>query len=161
MKPILKWVGGKTQILNEVLKRFPREFNSYHELFLGGGSVLFGLLDRIDKKIITVNGSINAYDLNPYLIQFYNHIKTNPDGFLKELDKIKDKYSKITELKQKRIVEDNQNEEKIKDKKKKPTLKTTFLEEPTDSRESYYYWTRQEFNRLIKNDETKTSLEVR
>lgn len=160
MKPLLKWVGGKTQILDEVLNRFPKEYNSYHELFLGGGSVLFGLLDRIEKKEIIVNGSLNAYDLNPHLIQFYNHIKTNPDDFLKKLDKIKDKYRKITVLNQVRIVKNNQNEDITEDKKKKPKLKTTFSEEPSDSRESYYYWIRQEFNRLIKNDETKTSLEV-
>ena len=45
IKPIIKWVGGKTQIIKQVLEKFPTQMESYHEIFLGGGSVLFGLLD--------------------------------------------------------------------------------------------------------------------
>ena len=42
MKPIIKWVGGKTQILDKVLKTFPREIENYHELYV----------ETIDSKII-------------------------------------------------------------------------------------------------------------
>ena len=65
MKPIIKWVGGKTQILDKVLKTFPREIENYHELFVGGGSVLFGLLE---SKDITVKGTVYAYDKHQTII---------------------------------------------------------------------------------------------
>ena len=64
IKPFLKWVGGKTQIINKVLDKFPYEINNYHELFLGGGSVLLALLSYIKEEKIKVNNKIYAYDLN-------------------------------------------------------------------------------------------------
>ena len=39
-KPILKWVGGKTQLLSYILERIPTQMNNYHEPFVGGMSVL-------------------------------------------------------------------------------------------------------------------------
>lgn len=37
IQPIIKWVGGKTQILEEVLDKFPCDIENYYEPFLGGG----------------------------------------------------------------------------------------------------------------------------
>lgn len=63
-KPILKWVGGKTQLLSIILEKIPVEINNYHEPFIGGMSVLLGVLQYKNDRKININGSIYAYDLN-------------------------------------------------------------------------------------------------
>jgi len=78
-KPIIKWVGGKTQILDKLISEFPVEIKNYREIFLGGGSVLFALLSYVKKGIIKINGNIYAYDLNEALIHMYINIQTAPD----------------------------------------------------------------------------------
>jgi DNA adenine methylase len=67
-QPLLKWVGGKTQIINKILDIFPKEMNNYHEFFLGGGSVLLAVLSLQKEDKIKINGQIYAYDLNENLI---------------------------------------------------------------------------------------------
>lgn len=63
-KPFLKWVGGKSQIIEKILNKFPKTINNYHEPFLGGGSILFGLLTLIKQNEITLTGKIFACDMN-------------------------------------------------------------------------------------------------
>ena len=58
IKPPLKWVGGKTQIIDILMEKFPKKLNNYHEVFLGGGSVLLALL----QSNIIIEGVIHAYD---------------------------------------------------------------------------------------------------
>lgn len=82
VKPILKWVGGKTQILDEVLKEFPREMNNYREIFLGGGSVLLGVLENPEIKI---HGKVFAYDSNEALIHVYKNIQSRHEELYKEI----------------------------------------------------------------------------
>lgn len=53
-RPILKWIGGKTQIVDKIFESFPSEIESYHEIFLGGGSVLLNLLAYQEAGIITI-----------------------------------------------------------------------------------------------------------
>lgn len=85
VKPILKWVGGKTQILDEVLKEFPREMNNYREIFLGGGSVLLGLLENPE---ITIRGRVYAYDSNEALIHVYKNIQSRHEELYNEIKSI-------------------------------------------------------------------------
>ena len=75
IKPILKWVGGKTQILDKLISEFPTEINNYHEIFLGGGSVLITLLYYVKCGIIKLHGTIYAYDYNEPLIHIYKNIQ--------------------------------------------------------------------------------------
>lgn len=78
-EPIIKWAGGKRQLLERIIERLPKSFNSYYEPFIGGGAVLFGISDKlIDKKVV-----IN--DVNEQLINLYSIIKNKPIEFMKTL----------------------------------------------------------------------------
>lgn len=81
-KPFLKWVGGKTQIIDEVMS------TNYHEIFLGGGSVLLALLTKHMNKQIKINGKIFAYDHNTTLINLFKDVKNNFDSLYSELKKL-------------------------------------------------------------------------
>ena len=86
-KPFLKWVGGKTQIIHTLVKYFPTEMDNYHELFLGGGSVLLALLSLQRENKIKINGKLYAYDFNEALINVYKNIQSNKDELFETLSK--------------------------------------------------------------------------
>jgi DNA adenine methylase len=132
VKPFLKWVGGKTQILDDVLAFFPGEMRNYHEPFLGGGSVLLGLLSRVKTGAIKVTGTVYASDLNSNLIGLYKNIQTHPDALIAEVKKLVDDFSKITGAEVNR--------------------KASTIQEASTSPESYYFWIRSTFNSLNKDD---------
>lgn len=134
-KPFLKWVGGKTQILQDVLDLFPKEINNYHEPFLGGGSVLLGLLSYIKMNKIKVSGKIYASDFNTNLIGLYKNIQCYPDLVIAEIKKVMEEYSGC------------------KGNVVNRSAKT--IEEALTSQESYYFWIRSKYNAL--NNEEKTN----
>lgn len=133
-KPFLKWTGGKTQIIEEVLNKFPREMNNYHEIFLGGGSVLLALLSCVENKKIIIKNKIVVYDLNTSLINTFNQIKNNLDNLILELKKIKLEFSSI----------------KINTNGKRGAPKGININNFKDTREHYYYWQREVFNKTDK-----------
>lgn len=90
MRPVLKWVGGKTQILTEVLETFPAEITGdYYEPFVGGASVLIAVLPRCQ-------GRVYASDANPRLIELYLKIQTDPEGLIAELEALQGDTSEET-----------------------------------------------------------------
>lgn len=129
-KPFLKWVGGKTQIAPSILSLFPKEINNYHELFLGGGSILLALLSLQKQNKITIKGKIYAYDINPTLIHVYKHVQTNKDELFACISQYIETYASIT----------------CTSINRKPQT----IEQATTSKESYYYWVRQKFNNMDK-----------
>lgn len=84
MKPIIKWVGGKTQIKDIILSKFPKKINNYYEPFIGGGSILIELLGKVKNDEISVN-KFYASDINPRLINLYKQIQLNPMKILEKL----------------------------------------------------------------------------
>lgn len=99
MKPFVKWAGGKTRLLKEIERRLPADFDewedaTYIEPFVGGGSVLFHMLDK--HKNIT-RAVIN--DINPVLMLTYEHIKDNPSHILTSLLSLRSEYCSITDEK--------------------------------------------------------------
>ncbi len=61
VKPFLKWVGGKSQLLPEIIKRLPSEYDRYFEPFLGGGAVFFSLQNRTACLADVNSELINTY----------------------------------------------------------------------------------------------------
>ena len=95
MKPLLKWVGGKTQILPEVLARVPKEIGDYYEPFLGGGSVLLGVLG---SESIRITGTAYASDVNPILINFYRVVQAHPEELIARLRELIREYESSEDL---------------------------------------------------------------
>lgn len=129
-KPFLKWVGGKTQIIDTIISKIPKDINNYHELFLGGGSVLLAVLSLQKQNKITIKNKIYAYDINRVLIRVYKDIQTNKDELYKYIEYYINEYDNITGNKVNR--------------------KATTIEEAKTSKESYYYWIRNKYNQIDK-----------
>ena len=74
-KPILKWAGGKTQLLDELNSRSPKKFNRYIEPFIGGGAFFFDLAP---------SASVIA-DSNPELVNLYTCVRDNCQSVIENL----------------------------------------------------------------------------
>ncbi len=76
-KPILKWAGGKTQMLGELMPRVPKKYGRYIEPFFGGGALFFSL--KPENAIIA--------DSNPELINMYLQVAHHVDDVIEYLQK--------------------------------------------------------------------------
>lgn len=75
--PVVKWVGGKRQILSEIRKYVPTNITTYYEPFVGGGAVLFDI--QPNKAVVN--------DINSELINLYQVIKDNVEDLIQDLKK--------------------------------------------------------------------------
>lgn len=86
--PVVKWVGGKRQLLPTLTSLLPDRFTTYCEPFIGGGAMLFCL----QPKRAIVN------DINSDLIQMYEAIRDNVEELIHELEKHKNESAYFYEV---------------------------------------------------------------
>lgn len=84
-RPFVKWVGGKSKLISQLLELMPQSYGSYYEPFLGGGAMFFNLKPE--------TAYIN--DINKTLIHTYNSIKNNPKKLCSDLCALGDEYLKL------------------------------------------------------------------
>ena len=77
--PVVKWVGGKRQLLDEITPLLPKRITNYCEPFLGGGAVLFSI--QPSKAIVN--------DLNVDLITVYEVIRDDVEALIESLKSMK------------------------------------------------------------------------
>lgn len=85
-KPFVKWVGGKTQLLPEIRQKYPQNITRYCEPFVGGGAVLFDVLQTFHPKEVLIN------DINPELINLYIQVKSNSLALVTILTELQNSY---------------------------------------------------------------------
>ncbi|GAB1779546.1 hypothetical protein PMEGAS67_50230 [Priestia megaterium] len=78
-KPVLKWAGGKQQMLDVLIPNMPRKFNKYIEPFIGGGALFFA---------VSPENAVIA-DSNPELTNLYEVIKNDVDSLIALLKEMK------------------------------------------------------------------------
>lgn len=94
-KPILKWAGGKTQMLTQIIENLPTDFHKisrYVEPFVGAGAVFLHLINNNCFEEYVIN------DINEKLINLYRVIKDDLEGLLESLKAIKDKYMLLNDI---------------------------------------------------------------
>lgn len=78
-RPLLKWAGGKSQLLGQLLPRIPKKYGQYIEPFFGGGALFFAV--KPENAIIA--------DSNPELVNLYQSVADNVDGVIRCLKRHK------------------------------------------------------------------------
>lgn len=83
INPIVKWAGGKRQVLNELINRLPQKYNKYFEPFIGGGALLFALcpheayISDLNEELLSVYKCLNDSDLFLSLKNILVEFQTN------------------------------------------------------------------------------------
>lgn len=85
-KPFLKWAGGKTSLLAELLQAAPAQIETYYEPFVGGGALFFALQaeGRFRRAVLS--------DSNRELINAYVQVRDNVEGLIRALSVHQRKY---------------------------------------------------------------------
>lgn len=78
MTPVLKWAGGKSQLLGHIAENMPSEYNRYYEPFIGGAAVLLG--------VSPLQAFIN--DVNEQLVNLYNQLKIAVERVIEKINEM-------------------------------------------------------------------------
>lgn len=108
-KPFLKWAGGKSQLIDKISAYYPFDTDStitkYAEPFVGGGAVLFDILNKYKLEEIYIG------DINYDLINAYTIVKEDVDGLISMLKVLEDEYLPLN--KDERLVIYKKNRERF------------------------------------------------
>jgi len=95
MKPFVKWAGGKGQLIDEIRKQYPKglgdTIRKYAEPFVGGGAVLFDILNEYELDEIYIS------DINAELISTYQVLRDNADALISRLSQYQDEYLPLSD----------------------------------------------------------------
>jgi len=86
IRPFLKWAGGKTHLLPQLMEHVPTSFGRYFEPFLGGGALFFALRSQMRA------GHAYLLDANIHLINAYQQVRDRPEPLLRELRELHKKH---------------------------------------------------------------------
>ncbi len=94
--PILKWAGGKSQLLPIIDRHYPAalragSIKNYIEPFVGGGSVFFDISNRFDIE------AAHLFDVNPEIVCLYSSVKSRCGDVIENLGKIQENYLALNE----------------------------------------------------------------
>ncbi|MBA4409705.1 MAG: modification methylase [Odoribacter sp.] len=94
--PIIKWAGGKTKVLKQLITKFPFELHygkirNYYEPFFGGGAVFFNIIQNYNIQNCVLS------DVNEELMLFYNVVKKDPNKLLSFVEKYQSNYDRLTD----------------------------------------------------------------
>ena len=85
-KPFVKWAGGKSQLLAEIRAKYPQRVERYCEPFVGGGAVLFDVLQTFHPEQVLIN------DINAELMSTYAQVRDNVESLIAMLSGLQTRY---------------------------------------------------------------------
>jgi DNA adenine methylase len=98
-KPFLKWAGGKTQLLEELMAKAPVSFGQYIEPFIGGGAMFFAM--QPSAGVIA--------DSNPELVNVYKRLADNVEQVIEHLRSFKNNEEAFYDVRAQRFAEQDKD----------------------------------------------------
>lgn len=139
-KSFLKWVGGKGSLVPELFAHMPFDLPNngeltYVEPFVGGGAVLFSMLERYPNI-----AEVIVNDANARLVNAYQMVYECPDELMAELARLQDEYMSLPGI-----------------QKKEPNGKRKSSDD-WGPKEAYYYERREEYNTMQEHSLRQAAL---